>query len=59
MNYRIQIFRAELRLLDLACNRSLSEAREEAVAAVDMLNGDYALILDIFGRQLDRLKRSR
>jgi len=58
MAYRIQVFLRDRKLLDLACNRPLPDAREEAVQAIDMLNADYALILDVYGSQVDRIKRS-
>jgi len=58
MAYRIQVFIGNHKLVDLACNRPLPDAREEAVEAIDMLNADYALILDVYGQQMDRMKRS-
>jgi hypothetical protein len=58
MTYRIQIFQANRKLLDLASNRPLPDVREEAVDAVGMLKADYALILDANFQVVDRMKRS-
>ena len=58
MAYRIQVFQGDRKLLDLASNSPLPDAREEAVKAVDMLKADYALIVDASGAVIDRLKRS-
>jgi hypothetical protein len=58
MAYRIQIFLGDRKVVDLASNRPLSDTREEALDAMTMLNGDYALILDEAGQLIDRMKRS-
>jgi hypothetical protein len=58
MAYRIQIYRDERMLLDLASNRPLPDTREEAVDAVDMLKADYALILDANFHVIERMKCS-
>jgi hypothetical protein len=58
MAYRIQLFRTDLKLADLASNRPLPDAREEAVNFIDMFDADYALIVDGAGQLIDRMKRS-
>ena len=58
MAYRIQVFIGDRKLVDLACNRPLAYAREEALEAIDMLEADYALILDVYAQQMDRIERS-
>ena len=58
MGYRIQIFQGEKKLLDLASNMHIGDARQEAVETMAMLGADYALILDTDGQLVDRLKRS-
>jgi hypothetical protein len=58
MTYRIQIFQANRKLLELTSNRPLPDTKEEAVDAIDMLKGDYALILDADFQVVDRMKRS-
>jgi hypothetical protein len=58
MLYRIQLFRGDIKMADLASNRSLADTREDAVDAIDMFKAEYALILDGEGQLVDRLKRS-
>ena len=58
MAYRIQLFRGDLKMADLASNRPLADTREDAVDAIDLFNADYTLILDGDGQLIDRLKRS-
>jgi hypothetical protein len=58
MAYRIQLFRGDIKMADLASNRPLADTREDAVDAIDLFNAEYALILDGDGQLIDRLKRS-
>ncbi len=58
MAYRIQVFRGDQKMLDLASNRSLPETREEALDAMTLLNGDYTLIVDEAEQVIERMKRS-
>jgi hypothetical protein len=58
MIYRIQLFRGDIKIADLASNRPLADTREDAVDAIDMFKAEYALILDGDGQLIDRLKRS-
>jgi hypothetical protein len=58
MTYRLRVFRNDRKLLDLASNRPLPDAREEAVDAMNMLKGDYFLIVDEADQLIDRMKRS-
>ena len=58
MAYRIQLFRGDIKMADLASDRPLADTREDAVDAIDLFKADYALILDGDGQLIDRLKRS-
>ena len=58
MAYRIQLFRGDIKMADLASNRPLADTREDAVDAIDLFKAEYALILDADGQMIDRLKRS-
>jgi hypothetical protein len=58
MPYRLQIFKGGQKVLDLASNTPLPDAREEAVDAMNMLKGDYALIVDEAHQIIERLKCS-
>jgi hypothetical protein len=58
MTYRIHVFLADRKLADLACDKPIPDVRADAVEAIALLNADYALIVDLQGRQMDRLKRS-
>ena len=58
MTYRIQLYRGEIKVADLASDRPLGDTREDAVDACSLFKADYALILDENGQLIDRLKRS-
>jgi hypothetical protein len=58
MAYRIQLYRGDIKVADLASDRPLPDTRQDAVDACDLFNAEYALILDEDGQMVDRLKRS-
>jgi hypothetical protein len=58
MGYRIQVFRADLKMGDIASDGPLPDTREDALDAISLFKGDYALIVDDTGQLVDRLKRS-
>ena len=58
MAYRLQIFRDGQKVLDLASQSPLPDAREEAVDVMNMLKGDYVLIVDEADQIIERLKCS-
>ena len=58
MAYRIQLFRGDIKVADLASDQPLPDTREDAVDACDLFKAEYALILDENGQLVDRLKRS-
>ena len=58
MTYRIQYFRDDLKIGDIASDKSLAETLENAVDLMDLFGAEYALIVDEDGQLVDRVKRS-
>jgi hypothetical protein len=58
MAYRIRYFRDEVMVGDIAADKPLPDAREDAVKYMGLLEAEYALIVDNSGEIIDRLKRS-
>jgi hypothetical protein len=58
MAYRIQYFRDDVMVGDIAADKPLPDTREDAVKYMVLLNAEYALIVDESGEMIDRLKRT-
>jgi hypothetical protein len=58
MAYRIRYFRGDIKMGDIASDKSLVETREVAVEQMDFFRADYALIVDGDGNLVERVKRS-
>lgn len=58
MAYRIQYFRGDIKLGDIAADKPLPDTREDAVKYMRLFKAEYALIVDGSGEVIDRLKRT-
>lgn len=58
MAYRIQYFRDDVMVSDIAADKPLPDTREDAVKYMSLFRAEYALILDKGGEVIDRLKCS-
>jgi hypothetical protein len=58
VTYRIQYFRGDIKIGDIASDKSLAETLENAIDLMDLFAADYALIVDADGQLVDRVKRS-
>jgi hypothetical protein len=58
VRYRIQYFRDDIKIGDIASDKSLAETLENAIDLMQLFAADYALIVDEDGQLVDRLKRS-
>ena len=56
MAYRIRYFCDDVLVGDIAADKPLPEAREDAVEYMGLLKAEYALIVDENGEIIDRLK---
>jgi hypothetical protein len=58
MAYRIQYFRHEVKVGDIAAHKPLPDTREDAVKYMRLFKAEYALIVDGSGAIVERLKRT-
>ncbi len=58
MVYRIRYFQEEVKMGDIASEKSLAETRAEAFEQMDLFRADYALIVDPAGEVIERVYRS-
>ncbi len=58
MVYRIRYFQRDVKMGDIASDKSLAETREDAVDQMDLFAADYALIVDHAGQVIERVLRS-